>query len=74
MFLYINLFWAPVKVHSSHRFVTQTEMIVSRAQIICPRVCSLLIYYFPFKKFLPYWARGPQKNRILESPIILSMS
>ena len=34
MFLYINLFWAPVKVHSSHRFVTQTEMIVSRAQII----------------------------------------
>ena len=34
MFLYINLFWAPVKVHSSHRFVTQTEMIVSRAEII----------------------------------------
>ena len=34
MFLYINLFWAPVKVHSSHRFVTQTEMIVSRAQIL----------------------------------------
>ena len=34
MFLYINLFWATVKVHSSHRFVTQTEMIVSRAQII----------------------------------------